>query len=324
LADVICIGAHVLDVIGGPVDEMPGPGRAALVDEIGITVAGTAGGVAIDLARHDLAVATIGVVGDDVAGRLMASMMHEHGIDTSGLRVHPTLQTSMSMHAIGHDGERRPIHIVGANRSITLDDLVDVAAAGARAVHFGGLDVMPQLWNEAPDLLASWRDAGAVVTLDLLGRVTDMAIDWAAVLTNVDWFLPNDAQLLRLSGTSTPRDAVTWALDRGARHVVMTLGGDGALLATPTELVVVPARDVEVRDTTGCGDAVVGGLIAALLGGLDDATAIELGVVAGSTTARGYGSDAGVAGLDALQAAARDLPVRQPPVSIDEQRGASW
>ena len=174
-----------------------------MVDEIGITVAGTAGGVAIDLARHGVWVATIGVVGNDVAGRLMASMMNDHGIDTNGLRVHPTLQTSMSMHAIGRDGERRPIHIVGANRSITLDDLAGVATAGARAVHFGGLDVMPQLWHEAPKLLASWRDAGAIVTLDLLGRPADTTIDWTAVLANVDWFLPNDTQLLRLSGTST-------------------------------------------------------------------------------------------------------------------------
>jgi hypothetical protein len=71
LADVICIGAHVLDVIGGPVDEMPAPNRLAMVDEIGI-------------------------------------MMGELDIDTTGLRVHPTLQTSMSMHAIGLDGERRP------------------------------------------------------------------------------------------------------------------------------------------------------------------------------------------------------------------------
>jgi sugar/nucleoside kinase (ribokinase family) len=320
LADVVCIGAHVLDVIGGPVDELPGPGRAAIVDEIGITVAGTAGGVAIDLARHGVSVATVGVVGDDVAGRLMVSIMGDHGIDTDGIRVHPTLQTSMSMHAIGRDGERRPIHIVGANRSIELADLTNVATTAPRAVHFGGLDVMPQLWGQAPELVRGWRDSGAIVTLDVLGRPAGTGIDWGAVLTDVDWFLPNDAQLLQLSGTSTARDAATWALDRGVRHVVMTLGGDGALFATADEMVVVPARDVEVRDTTGCGDAVVGGLIAALLGGLDDVAAVELGVVAGSTTARGYGSDAGVAGLDALLSAARDLPVRRPSLSIDDPR----
>ena len=324
MADVICIGAHVLDVIGGPVDEMPGPGRAVLVDEIGITVAGTAGGVAVDLARHGVSVATIGVVGDDVAGRLMASMMDDHGIDTSGLRVHPTLQTSMSMHAIGPDGERRPIHIVGANRSITLDDLAGVAAAGARAVHFGGLDVMPQLWDRRPDArrqLAATPVRSSRSTCSV--GPPDTTVDWAAVLTNVDWFLPNDAQLLRSAGRRRPRDAVTWALDRGARHVVMTLGGDGALLATPTGLVVVPARDVEVRDTTGCGDAVVGGLIAALLAGLDDATAIEL-------ARRRRLHDRPRLRLRrrrrrtrrAASAAARELPVRRPAASHSIRRSA--
>ncbi len=321
MVDVVCIGAHVLDVIGGPVDEMPGPNRAVLVDEIGITVAGTAGGVAVDLARHGLSVATIGVVGDDVAGRLMASMMGEQGIDTTGLRIHPTLQTSMSMHAIGLDGERRPIHIVGANRSIEAADLTGVAAAGPRAVHFGGLDVMPQLWDAAPDLIASWRRAGAIVTLDLLGRAAPSTLDWGAVLRDVDWFLPNDGQLVQISGAATPLDGAKWALDHGVGHIVVTLGADGALVATGThDVVVVPARDVEVRDTTGCGDAVVGGLLVALLAGLDDATAVDLAVVAGSTTARGYGSDAGVAGLDALMIAAHELPIRRPGVTVDEPR----
>ena len=84
-------------------------------------------------------------------------------------------------------------------------------------------------------------------------------------------------------------DAITWALDRGARRVVLTLGADGAVLATRDDIVHVPAREVTVRDTTGCGDAVVGGLLAALLAGYDDAGAVELGVVAGSTNAAGDG-----------------------------------
>ena len=50
---MIRIGAHVLDVIGGPVDEMPGPNRLAMVDKIGITVAGT-GVAALQAAARDL------------------------------------------------------------------------------------------------------------------------------------------------------------------------------------------------------------------------------------------------------------------------------
>ncbi len=307
---------HVLDVLGGPVDEMPTTGRAAIVEEISMSVAGTAGGVAVDLARHGLATSTIGVIGDDVAGRVMRQMMTDHGIDVSGLRVSAELQTSMSMHAIGVDGERRPIHIVGANRLLGVDDVAAVAAAGARAVHLGGLDVLPGLWAAAPDLVAAWRDAGAVTSLDLLGRrPRDAAVEWDALLPHVDWFLPNDAQLLELSGRAGLLDAITWALEHGARRVVLTLGADGAVLATRDDIVHVPAREVTVRDTTGCGDAVVGGLLAALLAGYADTGAVELGVVAGSTNAQAMGSDAGVAGLDALLDAARTLPTR-PPSSV--------
>jgi sugar/nucleoside kinase (ribokinase family) len=317
MADVVCIGVHVLDVLGGPVDDMPTSGRAKLVDEICITVAGTAGGVAVDLARHGVATATIGVVGDDVAGRLLKQMMSEFGIDVDGLRTDDSVQTSMSMHAIGLDGERRPIHVVGANRLMTVDDLEGVAAHHARAVHLGGLDVLPGLWAAAPKVLADWRASGALTTLDLLGRrPADTDVDWTAVLSNVDWFLPNDDQLYQLSGTRAPADAIAWAIDHGARRVVMTLGGDGAALATPESIVHVPARAVEVRDTTGCGDAVVAGLLVSLLAGLDDSTAVDLAVVAGSTNAVALGSDAGVAGLDALRDAAARLPVRPPSIVL--------
>jgi sugar/nucleoside kinase (ribokinase family) len=315
--DVVCIGVHVLDVLGGPVDEMPTAGRAALVDEITMSVAGTAGGVAVDLARHGVATATIGVIGDDVAGRLLTQMMADHGIDVRGLRTTAELQTSMSMHAIGVDGERRPIHVVGANRLLGLDDVAPVAASGARAVHVGGLDVLPGLWAAAPELASTWRDTGAVTSLDLLGRrPSDADVDWARLLPHVDWFLPNDAQLLQLSGCGELVDAITWALDHGAQRVVVTLGADGAVLATPDGMVHVPAREVTVRDTTGCGDAVVGGLLAALLAGHDDDAAVELGVVAGSTNAQAMGSDAGVAGLDALAAMARTLPTRPPSTVV--------
>jgi sugar/nucleoside kinase (ribokinase family) len=313
VADVICAGVHVLDVLGGPVAEMPTTARAALVEEITISVAGTAGGVAVDLARFGVDVATIGVVGDDVAGRLLGQMMREHGVDVSGLRVDREQQTSMSMHAIGADGERRPIHVVGANRSVRPEDVVGVAASGARAVHLGGLDVLPALWPVAVELLSAWRDAGLVTTLDLLGRnVTATDIDWPRVLGHVTWFLPNESQLLALSGGSDPRDAVTWALERGARHVVMTLGADGCLVGSADGLVHIPARAVEVRDTTGCGDAVVAGLLAGLLDGLDDVAAVELGVVAGSLTARRFGSDAGAQTLDELREARDALPIVRP------------
>ena len=108
---------------------------------------------------------------------------------------------------------------------------------------------------------------------------------------------------------------MTWALDRGARRVVLTLGADGAVLATPDDSCTCrPARST-VRDTTGCGDAVVGGLLAALLAGLRRRRRRSSSASSPARrTPEAMGSDAGVAGLAALAAAARTLPVRPSTV----------
>ena len=74
----------------------------------------------------------------------------------------------------------------------------------------------------------------------------------------------------------------------------------------------VPAREVNVVDTTGCGDAFSAGLIMGVLQGRDVVGAAELGVVAGALAATGLGSDAGLTDLPSLLRAEQDLPVRPP------------
>jgi ribokinase len=79
-------------------------------------------------------------------------------------------------------------------------------------------------------------------------------------------------------------------LDRGARCALITLGDRGALFHSRERSVLVPAIDVgKVIDTTGAGDAFVGGFATALADGLDPVAATRFGcATAGiSVTRRG-------------------------------------
>ena len=139
----------------------------------------------------------------------MRQMMADHGIDVSGLRTSPELQTSMSMHAIGADGERRPIHVVGANRLLGVDDVAVGRGEPAREPSTSVASTScPGCGAVAPDLVA----AGAAPapsrasTSSAAVRATPTSTG-PRVLPHVDWFLPNDAQLLaaqrRATGWST-------------------------------------------------------------------------------------------------------------------------
>ncbi len=85
----------------------------------------------------------------------------------------------------------------------------------------------------------------------------------------------------------------------GTAGVAVTLGAEGCLVAwrgggAP---VALPALEVEVVDTTGCGDGFTAGLLAGLLLGAAPADAAWLGIACGSLVATGLGSDAGIENL---------------------------
>ncbi len=69
----------------------------------------------------------------------------------------------------------------------------------------------------------------------------------------------------------------------------MSVGNDGAVVASREGSTSIPAVPVDVVDTTGAGDALSGTFAAWLAGGADIDTAVRAGVVAGSlaTTAPG-------------------------------------
>ena len=59
----------------------------------------------------------------------------------------------------------------------------------------------------------------------------------------------------------------------------------------------LPALEVEVVDTTGCGDGFTAGLLAGLLAGAAPEDAAWLGLACGALVATGLGSDAGIENL---------------------------
>ena len=72
-----------------------------------------------------------------------------------------------------------------------------------------------------------------------------------------------------------------WARSR-RQTIIVTLGPDGAMAATPDTMFSVPALQVQPVDTVGAGDTFVGYLAAGLDAGLDLEAAMQRAAIAGS------------------------------------------
>jgi len=300
---VVTLGVHIVDVLARPVEAIPQGQDTVLVDQIRMTAAGSAAGTAVDLAKLGNEVISVGAIGDDELGDLLVAVMTRHGVDVSGLVRRTGDQTSATILPIRPDGGRPSFHVPGANLTVTAGIVDPGLLAAAGAVHLGGPDVTFGLNDPAFfDALDAARAGGTIVTMDLLSNMPDLVKGAAAFLPHVDYFLPNEEQALMMTGTGDPVLAARKLIAEGPRAVLVTLGEHGSLVATADGVERIPAIEVDVVDTTGCGDAYCAGFITGLLNGRELGESARWGTAAAATVAQGLGSDACLTDLGSVLA----------------------
>jgi len=296
---ILAVGIHILDVLGRPVDSLP-PGQGSVpLEEIRLTAAGTAAGTAVDLAKLGARVTSVGCIGDDAAGRLVLELLAGHGVDVSRIAVVANAQTATTILPIRSNGERPALHVRGAAPMMSLDLIDREWMLGADVLHLGAPDALGPFGGEPAATMLAWaREAGVTTTVDLLRPGEYQALErLAPVLARSDYFLPNNDQLLGLTGTRNLAEAAKCVLDLGVKAVAVTLGQDGCAVFSEQETFQLPAADVGVVDTTGCGDAFSAGFIRAVASGADIEQSAWVGTAAAALVAQGLGSDAGIVDL---------------------------
>lgn len=101
---------------------------------------------------------------------------------------------------------------------------------------------------------------------------------------------PNGEELGELFNTviTTTEEAIYYAkklIDLGVENVIVSMGGDGALLVTKTLVLTAKAPTGKVINTVGAGDSLVAGFIASYVAKADVIEAFRYGVASGSATA---------------------------------------
>jgi sugar/nucleoside kinase (ribokinase family) len=305
MAEVVSLGIHILDVLGRPVTRIPPRQDVDLIDEIRLTVAGTAAGASVDLAKLGADVLAMGAIGEDAAGNFIIDTMCRYGVDTSGLVRKSGVQTSATMLPIRPNGERPALHVLGANAELTEDDVDLDAIAGAKHLHFGGTYLMPKL-DGAPTarILEFARSRGVPTTLDLIAiDRPDLLEVIVPALPYVDYFMPGLDEARMICGLHDRHDVIRFFLDRGVGKTVFKMGVEGSSIAwrgTDGEIaeIRVPAFAVPVVDSTGCGDAYCAGFIVGLLRDWDLVECARFGTAAAGLVITGLGSDAGIVDFD--------------------------
>ena len=310
--DLLVIGDCNPDVLVLGDDVTPAFGQQEkLVTSMSLVVGGSASITAVAAARLGLRVALVAAVGDDAAGTFMLAELARAGVDTGAMAVRAQLPTGMTV-ALSRGADRAILTAEGAIATLTPADVPADLLARARHVHVSSYFLVERsLGPGLAALLATARAGGASTSLD---TNWDPAGRWGAdffpdVLAQTEVLLPNEAEALRLAGTTDLPDAIA-SLTRAGGAIAVKLGARGALYANRSQQYLATPPPVSPVDTTGAGDCFNAGLLAGLLRGFEPPAALALGCAAGAASTRGIGGTGSSPGLAAALALAKDVTVR--------------
>ena len=291
--DLLVIGDANPDVVIGPVDQPLLFGqRERLVPHGSLVLGGSASIMACGAARLGLSVAVAGRVGDDSAGDFVRTSLADRGVNVDALIVDNALPTPLTTILTSGD-DRAILTSPGCLPATTADDVPKALLRSVRHVHAASFYLMPALAAGLAGLFKEAKAAKATTSLDPnddpAGRWDRMVLD--PILRVTDYFLPNAAEALALTGHPAVEDAAGILARRGPLVVVKN-GADGALAHNGSKVTTAPALKVDIVDAVGAGDSFDAGWVAAVLNGSRTERALAIAAACGSLSTRAAGGTA--------------------------------
>jgi sugar/nucleoside kinase (ribokinase family) len=166
----------------------------------------------------------------------------------------------------------------------------------AKVVHIGGIGLMKKMDSgRNAELMKRAKKNGAVTTVDIFAGSKDDMPAVAMVLPHTDYFMPSIEEAQALTGLLDMGEMARHFIGLGVKCCVFTLGGDGAYYHHADGTIFrIPAFEIVVKCTCGCGDAFNAGFAVGLNKGLDPQTTVRFAQATSALNATGLGSQAGV------------------------------
>jgi sugar/nucleoside kinase (ribokinase family)/predicted transcriptional regulator len=285
---VLVFGTAAIDIIA-PIKRDPELDGAVYVSDPMELPGGSGANVAVALSRLGVEVGFAGKLVNDTKAKRLLDEFKEEGVDVSDVIVEPHRSTLQTFITISGMGGRRMYVLGGEDSALSLEKPDEV---NWNRIEECTLVYVGEVFLEIAELLASYaKSHGKTVVYSPGMLYLDLGVEkLSGVLKNVDIFMMNKNGWKNLKANSKGLKDAFSLLNFGIKAVTITKGGNGSEVIAKTGRWEVPAFKVEVRDTTGAGDAFSAGFIKAFLGGRGLEECLRYAHAVGSMAVTGLGA----------------------------------
>lgn len=257
---ILCIGEMLIDFT-------PVPG---MVNSYTANPGGAPANVAVSLSRNGISTGFLGKLGNDDFGKLLLKTLRDDNIDVLCPELTDEATTTLAFVTLDETGDRsftfarKP----GADMLLSEEDVRRVKIEDYDIIHAGSVSQSGSPEKDAVLLaLKTAKDKGKLVSFDINYRdkiwsIEDCQAEVKKVIPYVDLLKISEEELMFVGGEA---NIPSYMADNDIAVIVLTRGGDGARVFFDNKTLDVPSMKVEVKDTTGAGDAYWGGFLSSLL-----------------------------------------------------------
>jgi len=270
-------------------DRFPRPGETVFGRKFQLGFGGKGANQAVAARLCGARVSMVARMGDDLFGPAAVANFTARGIDATHVRITPGVSSGVAPIFVDSGGQNRILVVKGANDCLLPPD-IDAAAGVLRTADV----IVLQLEVPVETVYYSLRFASRHGIRAILNPAAGQPLDLAE-LANADYAIPNETEAEALSGMPVTgleeaRACAIHLVESGVPRVILTLGANGALCASPGSVRHLPPYRVNAIDTTGAGDAFIGSFAAFLAGGQGEAEAVARANVYAALSTLGVGT----------------------------------
>lgn len=300
--DVSVIGAAIIDVLAGPIDESIFKSGTLPMKTMGLSFGGDALNEAVILSQLGMNVELISKIGNDEAGKRILDFLKEKRVRTK-IKVEDNLETGINIVLINQNGERTFLtNPAGSLRKLAEEDIVEHLDAAGDIICMASLFVSPVLDIRAMERVfkAAKSKPGRTIVADMTTAKNGESLsDIECLLQHIDYIIPNEIEVERLTGEKDVFRSANLFLEHGVSCVIIKRGAQGCLIKTHNQEIVIPAyAKANVLDTTGAGDSFVAGFVWGLKNGMSLEECGRFGCAVASCTVEKLGANVAIESIE--------------------------
>ena len=265
--DVIVVGELNVDLILNQIESFPETGKEKLAGKMTLTLGSSSAIFASNLSSLGMNVSFIAKIGNDVFGQFCKEQLEIKGVDTSLLMIKDDLKTGATI-VLNFGEERAMITHQGAMKHLGLSDITKEVLSTAKHLHFSSYFLQPGFKNDLHGLFKMAKEAGLTTSLDVQwDPAEEWNFDCKKILPFVDVFLPNETELLNLTGENSIESALS-AINGLGKIIVIKKDNRGSVVSCNNKIINGKAfLNENVVDAIGAGDSFNAGFIFKFISG---------------------------------------------------------